>query len=230
MDAKMDPKLETLHRLAREEASLGDMPIDVALYESLGRDPLEPLIGGGNVKASLGFFGRDPGREEVRWMEPLIGAAGKLVRSGVHRWKFGVDAPDFEAERAMASEVFFSNTVPYKPLGNKAWSVRVKRRFYSVIASYLVDHWAGQDLITLGNVAFHWFGLNASREERNRFKAFWEGDGRYQASFTLLLESPLSAKQKEIRLHPLPHPSPLNALWYPRFPGLLEQRLTKLSG
>ena len=221
--------LASLTAVAREEAAKGGMAIDLATYARFERDSLEPLIGGGNHAASVGFFGRDPGRDEVRWMEPLIGAAGKLVRAGVHRWKRGGSPPDFEAERAMSAEVCFSNTVPYKPLGNKAWSMAVKRRFFPIIASYLVDHWQGRDLITLGNVAFHWFGIAATREERAALKAFWARDDRYEAVHTVTLRSPLSEHDKQIRLRPLPHPSPLNAVWYPRFPGLLDARMSALS-
>lgn len=221
--------LAELRAAARAEAALGGMAVDVAVYERYERDPLEPLIGGGNVRAAVGFFGRDPGRDEVRWMEPLIGAAGKLVRAGVHRWKRGHAPPDFEAERAMGGEVFFSNTVPYKPLGNKAWSMAVKRRFRPMIASYLVDHWEGCDLITLGNVAFQWFAIDASRDQRQASAAFWSRDDRYEANYTVTLRSPVTGADKRLRLHPLPHPSPLNATWYPRFPGLLDNRLAAIS-
>jgi uracil-DNA glycosylase len=226
----MDGNWAHLKTLARDEAAKGEMTIDLEAYEALGRDPLDPLIGGGNERAAIGFFGRDPGREEIRWMEPLIGSAGKLVRGGVHRWCRGTSPADFEAERQMSSQVFFSNTVPYKPLGNKAWPMAVKRRFHAVIASYLVDHWRGQELITLGNVAFHWFGIEASRDERRELKAFWGREDRYEATYERTLSSPLTGCSKLIRLHPLPHPSPLNAIWYPRFPGLLDARLRALSG
>ena len=139
MSRGLAPDLDRLAELARAEATLGDMGIDLDAYKRANRDPLEPLIGGGALEAAIGFFGRDPGRDEVTYMEPLIGAAGQLVRAGVHRRLYGVDPPDFQASRALARSVFFSNTVPYKPLGNKAWSMAVKRRFHAVIASYLVD-------------------------------------------------------------------------------------------
>ena len=179
--------------------------------------------------ASVGFFGRDPGRDEVKHMEPLIGAAGQLVRAGVHRAIHGCDPPDFAASKALAQEVFFSNTVPYKPLGNKAWSMVVKRRFRPVIASYLVDRWTGSDLITLGNVAFHWFGIDADRETRGRLQAFFAREDRYEASLDVEIRSPLTEHARSLTLHPLPHPSPLNAIWYKRFPALLDARLGALG-
>jgi uracil-DNA glycosylase len=223
------PTLEELISLAQQEALRGEMSIDLETYARLGREPSTPLIGGGSTEAPIGFFGRDPGRDEVKHMEPLIGAAGQLVRAGVHRALYGVEPPDFAASQALASEVFFSNTVPYKPLGNKAWSMAVKRRFRAVIASYLVDHWRGRDLITLGNVAFHWFGIEESREERARLRDFFETEGRYERSLEVEVWSPLSDARKTLSLHPLPHPSPLNATWYKRFPALLDQRLASLG-
>lgn len=227
--AAQAPSLQELAAVARREAEAGGMSIDVGVYESVGRDPMAPLIGGGEVSAPVGFFGRDPGRDEIRHMEPLIGAAGQMVRAGVHRALHGCEPPDFEASQAIASEVFFSNTVPYKPVGNKAWSMAVKRRFHRVIASYLVDHWRGSDLITLGNVAFEWFGMESSREERARLKAFFQGEGRYERSLEVEVTSPLSGATRPLTLHPLPHPSPLNATWYKRFPGLLDERLVSLG-
>ncbi len=225
----VDADLQRLAELARKEATRGDMAIDIDAYQRADRDPLAPLIGGGALEAAVGFFGRDPGRDEITHMEPLIGAAGQLVRAGVHRKLYGGDPPNFEASRALAQRVFFSNTVPYKPLGNKAWSMAVKRRFRAVIASYLVDHWRGRELITLGNVAFHWFGIDQAREERARLKSFFELGDRYERSLEVDVLSPISGRSRSLTLHPLPHPSPLNATWYKRFPGLLDKRLTALD-
>ena len=85
-----------------------------------------------------------------------------------------------------------------------------------------VDHWSGTDLITLGNVAFDWFRL-ADRTLGPRLKDFWRRTDRYEASLEVELHG------KMIGLHPLPHPSPLNAVWYPRFPALLDGRLTSIG-
>ena len=79
MSRGLAPDLDRLAELARAEATLGDMGIDLDAYKRANRDPLEPLIGGGALEAAIGFFGRDPGRDEVTYMEPLIGAAGQLV-------------------------------------------------------------------------------------------------------------------------------------------------------
>ena len=218
-----------LRKDASELASSVEMSIDIEAYRKVGRDPMDALLGGGNEDATLGFFGRDPGRDEVRHMEPLIGAGGKLIRRGVYRHVFGMDPPDFEAEREVAKHVFFSNTVPYKPVGNKAWSMGVKRHFQPLIAEYLVDHWAGRFLIPLGNVAFHWFGIGQSKDTRNMLKTFWDLPDRYERRLNVSLVSPRTASAKEIVLLPLPHPSPLNATWHRRFPDLLATRLRELT-
>ncbi|MHC4940698.1 MAG: uracil-DNA glycosylase family protein [Planctomycetota bacterium] len=189
----------------RAEARKGEMAIDVAVYEEAGLDPSEPvLLGSGTLDSRVGIFGRDPGRNEVLEREPFIGKGGQLIREalGPHR-------------------VFWANTVPYKPLGNKAWSVKVKRRFLPMIREYLVEHWQGDQLITCGNVAFEWFGI-ADKALKPVLGEFWKRGDRYEATLDVELDG------KRITLHPLPHPSPLNATWYPRFPALIRARLQSL--
>ena len=190
------------------------MAIDVPAYEAAGRDPFTPLLGGGNPDAPIAFFGRDPGREEVRWLTPLIGAGGKLVREGVHARQGGGPDPDLETLRGIDRSVFFSNTVPYKPIGNKPWPAAVIERFRPIIAAVLADVWKGEHLITLGNVAFLWFGDEAEK--------YWERQDRYEASLTVTWP-------RRITLHPLPHPSPANAIWHGRFPAMLDARLAALG-
>ncbi len=205
------------------QASLGEMDIDRAVYDQAGRDPVVPILcGSGSLEAEVGLFGRDPGRQEVVHAEPFIGKGGQLVRDALHRAAHGRDCPDLEASIAVGRRVFWANTVPYKPVGNKAWSVKVKRRFVPLIQQLLVDEWQGQELITLGNVAFEWFGL-ADRALKPQLRAFWTRPDRYEASLEIELAG------KVLRLHPLPHPSPLNAVWFPRFPGLLDARLRELG-
>jgi uracil-DNA glycosylase len=207
----------------RTEAALGEMPVDLAVYESAGRDPLAPILcGSGSWTAPVGVFGRDPGRHEVIQGEPFIGKGGQLVRSGLHRAVHGTDCPDLDASVQVGQRIFWANTVPWKPLGNKAWSVKVKRRFLPMIQDALVTHWSGHDLLTLGNVAFQWFGL-ADKTLKPVLAAHWERSDRYEASVSVTLGG------KVFHLHPLPHPSPLNATWYRRFPELLDGRLSALD-
>jgi uracil-DNA glycosylase len=123
--------------------------------------------------------------------------------------------------------VLLTNTVPYKPPGNKAYSNPVKERFRPFVAELLAAHWRGGDrVITLGTEAFQWFAPYAA--DRAAFDAFWKRDDRYEAEFPCTLvakEGDGRAVNKPLTLLPLPHPSPLNQRWYPLFPGLLARRL-----
>lgn len=210
-------------RALANEASLGDMPIDAAVYQAAGRDLSDPvLLGSGSLGAPVGIFGRDPGRHEVLLGEPFIGAGGRLVRDGLHRRLHGGPAPDTAAAIDAGRGVFWANTVPFKPLGNKAWSMKIKRRFSPHIARLIGELWTGTHLITLGNVAFDWFRIEQP-DLKPQLKAHWAREDRYEADLEI------EFRGRRLVLHPLPHPSPLNARWYPRFPDLLDQRLARLG-
>lgn len=203
--------------------------IDLEVYARFGKDPLEPIVGLGPREARVGFFGRDPGRDEVQHGEPFIGAGGQLVRRALYRRLHdGRDLPDFAASREVGRGFFWANTVPYKPVGNKAWSTRVKQRFQPLMAHLLVERWDGADLVTLGREAFLWFGLLQTAEMRERLEDFWQREDRFESSLAIELAVPGGAR-RALRLHPLPHPSPLNATWYKRFPALLDARLVQLG-
>ncbi|MFG6665759.1 uracil-DNA glycosylase family protein [Halomonas sp. HNIBRBA4712] len=202
--------------------------IDLDVYERFERDPLEPIIGLGRRDLRVGFFGRDPGRDEVRWGEPFIGAGGQLVRKALYRHLHGEELHNFEASIAVGEDFFWINTVPYKPVGNKAWSMKVKRRFHGLVSEVLISRWEGRHLITLGREAFLWFGIGRPKEERDRLEAFWKSEERFESHIDVTLEDE-QGNARTFTLHPLPHPSPLNQTWYARFPGLLEKRLTELN-
>lgn len=202
--------------------------IDVAAYARHGRDPLVPIIGRGDAGTRVGFFGRDPGRDEVRYGEPFIGAGGQQVRRGLHQHLYNRPPPDFEALRAVGPLFFWANTVPYKPVGNKAWPMAVKRYFQPLMMSVLATKWRGEALITLGRDAFLWFGIDQPREQRRRLELFWRRNDRFQAAIDVTLAGP-GSQDRAVTLYPLPHPSPLNAVWYKRFPSLLQRRLQQLD-
>lgn len=222
-------RLAASQRRAFRELASHTEGIDQAVYQALGKDPLEPIIGLGPADAPLAFFGRDPGREEVRYAEPFIGSGGQLVRRGLYRHLYGADIPDFEASRSVGDGYFWINTVPYKPVGNRAWSMAVKRRFHPLMRQLLIDNWHGRDIVTLGREAFLWFGLDQPRVERQRLEGFWQRDDRFSAHCDIELASE-QGSSRQFRLHPLPHPSPLNVIWFKRFPALLEARLQQLLG
>lgn len=208
--------------------------IDREAYDTFGRDWREPIFGLGPRDARLCIFGRDPGRTEVEHALPFVGKGGQLVRAALYRHGHGAEAavPDFTASVAAGREVFWLNTVPYKPVGNRAWSMAVKRRFQPWMAELLLDAWQGREgertVIALGREAFFWFGIAQPAEVGAALDAFWaEGDARYRR--TLRIGYQLGDVTSAITLAPLPHPSPANAVWFARFPGLMHERLTALS-
>ncbi|OMG64970.1 uracil-DNA glycosylase [Stutzerimonas balearica] len=221
------PLAANLRQRLRELAATTE-GIDRAVYAQFDKDPLEPIIGLGDAQAPLAFFGRDPGREEVRHGEPFVGAGGQLVRGGLHRHLYGTELPDFAASLAVGRPFFWANTVPYKPLGNRAWSMAVKRRFHPLMRELLIESWQGRDIVTLGREAFLWFGIDQPREERRRLEVFWADERRFERSLPVRLADDRGGS-REFVLHPLPHPSPRNLAWYGRFAELLEARLQQLG-
>ncbi|WP_228135940.1 uracil-DNA glycosylase family protein [Xanthomonas sp. NCPPB 1128] len=137
--------------------------------------------------------------------------------------------PDFAAGLAAGRVAFWLNTVPYKSVGNKAWSMPVKRRFHPLMRRLLLEQWRGDDILTLGREAFLWFGIDQPREVRTALDAFWAREDRFQAQTEVELRSEDGRRARRVALHPLPHPSPLNQTWYKRFPALLEARLRQLQ-
>jgi len=188
--------------------------VDRPAAEAAGRDPLDPLLWGGAPEADLAFFGRDPGREEIRWGEPLIGPSGRLVREAAFQALHGRLPADFDERRTVADHVFLCNRVPYKAPGNRVWPAAVVEAFRPIMAEILADVWRGEHLITLGTEAALWFGEPA--------QAHWRREDRYTTSLTVTWP-------RRITLHPLPHPSPANALWHAKFPAMLAQRLRDIG-
>lgn len=201
--------------------------IDLEVYQGFGRDWREPVVGMGRRDTAIAFFGRDPGRDEVQHQMPFIGAGGQKVRGAIHEHLFGEPLPDFAASLEVGKGFFWANTVPYKPLGNKAWSMKVKKQFQPLVADLLVNAWDGEAVITLGREAFLWFAINRPREIKQQLEAFWTRDDRFESHTEVMIED-TDGNGRLLRLYPLPHPSPLNATWYKRFPALLKQRLRQL--
>jgi uracil-DNA glycosylase family 4 len=208
------------------EARRAEFPVDAAVYEAVGKDPLKPIAFAGNPNARVCSFGRDPGRDEVRFGQPQVGAAGRLVRQGVlDAVGETPDAGDKRLESAL-EHVYLTNTVPYKPPGNKAYPNAVKERFRPFMAQILLHHWQGNAVITLGTEAFNWFAPYA---QPGAAAEFWKREDRYEAELPCLLTATSDGEptSRQIVVCPLPHPSPLNQRWLPLFPGLLATRLKK---
>ncbi len=208
---------------AFRELAVGLEKVDLPVYAKHGIDPHEPTMGEGDSSCRVAILGRDPGNKEVLYRQPFVGVGGQKIRRGLHRRFHGAKMPDFEASLAIGAHVFWANTVPYKPLGNKAWSVKTKKAFQPLVNDLLVHGWDGSDVLCMGRVAFLWFGLG-DRDETRRLKEFWGREDRFEASITSQVQAP-DGTERQLRLHPVPHPSPLNATWAPHFDRLFALRL-----
>lgn len=221
--------IEALKQAIRTEAEKEPFPIDTPVYEKAGLDPLTPIPYAGNLESRLCFFARDLGRDEVKMQQPLYGAAGRLVRRGVFVASRGEEPQGIDDHHAVLEDMIVTNTVPYKPPGNKAYKAAVKKRFRPFLERLLVLHWQGNQIITLGNEAFKWFSPYGARGE---LKNFFERPDRYEATLPVTLRAQDDegvTHEREVLLAPLPHPSPLNQQYYKRFPTMLLERLEGLG-
>ncbi len=219
--------INDLIKAIHQEALRAGFPVDEAVYRRAERDPEVPILYAGSLSAPVCVFGRDLGRDEVAAAQPLIGAGGRLVRAGVYKAAHGTPPP--ASDRTLESvldRVLLTNTVPYKPPGNKAYTGAVKERFRPFVAQLLAVYWTGGDrVITLGTEAFQWFAPYAP--DRDAFDTFWRQDDRYTAAIGVTLAARAGGQvvTRPLTLLPLPHPSPLNQRWYKQFPELLARRL-----
>lgn len=225
--------IEALVDLTEAEARREPFPIDSPVYEKAERDPLRPVLYGGSLAAPVCVMARDLGRDEARAGQPLIGAGGKLVRLGVVKaWAeiHGTAAEALRPDDAL-KHALLTNTVPFKPPGNRAYAESVRERFRPFVASLLADFWEGAEILTLGNEAFHWFERYA---EGGRFGDEARTDERFEAVFTCRLPTGGLGEEasafKSVRVRPLPHPSPLNRRWRAQFPEMLDRRLKEVMG
>jgi uracil-DNA glycosylase family 4 len=222
--------IETLIAQIQAEAEREEFPLDIPIYELAKKNPYQPILYFGNLNSNICFFGRDLGRDEVFAGQPLIGAAGKLVRQGFYRAIHNIETEDQQELESIKERLILTNTVPYKPPGNKAYTQKVKQRFRPFVEQLLVKHWQGNQIITLGTEAFKWFENYSDKEEFNRFWS--QGDSRYHSSLTLNLtanNTELQTKEKQVTIYPLPHPSPLNQKYYYQFPQMLQNTLSRLA-
>ncbi|MGK7937129.1 MAG: uracil-DNA glycosylase family protein [Xenococcaceae cyanobacterium] len=221
--------IEVLISQVQQEAQRKDFPIDIPVYKSAKLEPTYPVLFAGNLQSPLCFFGRDLGRDEVHARQPLIGAAGKLVRQGFYQAIHKQKTESNQDLQTVCDRILLTNTVPYKPPGNKAYSTEVKKRFRPFIERLLVFHWQGSQIITLGTEAFKWFTPYCGIGELNKF---WQQSDRYETKLVVDLRATDDLgmeHQKPIALLPLPHPSPLNQTYYARFPQMLQQRLKEVD-
>lgn len=211
--------IEILIDEAEAEARREPFPVDEPVYEKARRDPLRPILFAGSPGAPVAILARDLGKDEVAAAQPLIGAGGKLVRAEIVK-AHGGGKPEEALKYAL-----LTNTVPFKPPGNKAYAESVRARFRPFVAELLARFWSGSQVLTLGTEAFRWFEPYA---EGGAFPASAATDARFDDAYPCRLALPGLAP-KEILVRPLPHPSPLNRRWYSRFPEMLARRLAEVE-
>lgn len=229
----MKNELTEIYNKVEKEACKGEIPIDEEIYNLCNKNPHIPIIYTGNLNAKIGFLARDLGKEEVLKGQPLIGSAGKIVRKTLYEYFSNenlINIDNIINSEIILNKVLFTNTVPYKPIGNKAFGKKIKDRFRPYIAEFLINLWKGSYLITLGNDAFEWFGYFCDKKKLTKF---WKDEEkRYKEEINCDIKLEIPSKniiyKKNITIAPLPHPSPLNARWYKKFPDLLKFRLEKI--
>jgi uracil-DNA glycosylase len=236
MEATAMSTIDQLIAQIYAEAQREFFPIDEPVYRDASLDPKMPILYAGNLQSQLCFFARDLGKDEVIAGQPLYGAAGRLVRQGLYRAIYAVEPKEQKDLQSVLEHVILTNTVPYKPPGNKAYSEAVKKRFRPFLEKLLVLHWQGSQIITLGNEAFKWFSPYAPKGIVAKFFEKSDAQGassasRYTASLPITLyatDDQGKRHERPVTLLPLPHPSPLNQQYYAQFPQLLEQRLAPI--
>jgi uracil-DNA glycosylase len=224
-------KIEDLIESAAVEARRAEFPVDTPIYERAKRDPSRPILFAGSLDAPVCILARDLGRDEVAAGQPLIGAGGRLVRAGVvAAWPSKTQAGASPRLEDALEHALLTNTVPFKPPGNKAYHASVRERFRPFVAALLADFWKGREVLTLGTEAFRWFEPYA---EGGRFGDEAGTDARFDAAFPCRLPVSIPEKGdclwKTVIVRPLPHPSPLNRRWYSKFPDMLARRLEEVK-
>ncbi|MEM7757384.1 MAG: uracil-DNA glycosylase family protein [Cyanobacteria bacterium P01_A01_bin.40] len=223
--------LDILIAQVQQEAQREEFPLDIPVYNSADIEPTKPILFAGNLQSPLCFFGRDLGKDEVHARQPLIGASGTMVRQGFYYAIHKQKAPTRQdLDNTILERVLLTNTVPYKPPGNKAYLMKVKNRFRPFIEQLFVLHWQGDQVITLGTEAFKWFAPYGGKGELDSF--YRRTSDRFEQQLKVKISATDSsglAHTKVITLLPLPHPSPLNQKYYAAFPKMLQKRLSQVE-
>ncbi len=219
----MSSLTEILHNIEKE-ANRAPFDLDVEAYRRAKRRPTEPILAAGNLEAPLCLFARELGKEEVLRGQPLIGSAGRRVRRALFDRVARGRTPDPPFYSQALQHVLLTNTVPYKPAGNKEYDRETKSRFRPYIEELLVNVWSGDRLVPMGEGAFKWFAPYA---EKGAVLEFWEDRvNRFTGTMEVTLTADFHGErsEKRVTLAPIPHPSPRSP-FMDQFPALLEQRL-----
>lgn len=203
--------------------------MDRPVYEQAGLDPLQPVLCAGSLNAPMAFLGRDLGRDEVLRGQPLIGGAGRRVRRAVYARATGHEAPSGDALLSEALDLaLLTNTVPFKPVGNKAYPRAVREAMRPHVAALLACLWTGGIVVTLGTEAWEWLRPYADGAAMD---ALWARPDRYERTLACVLRAECGGRavERAVSVAPLPHPSPLNRTYWDAFPALLQARIDSLG-
>ncbi len=179
-------------------------PFDICrdTYTAARRDPHEPILCAGNLDAPYCAVARELGKDEVLLGEPLIGMSGRRFRRAVHEARIGAAPKSERRFEAVLEHVLITNTVPYRPVGNRAYGRATKERFRPFVERLLAEHWTGDQLLALGQHAFLWFAPYAAPGEVA--DAWADREQRFDRTLDVTIRG------KHATLHCLPHPSPLS--------------------
>ena len=141
----------------RREADAAEFPIDEPVYQRAGTRPQGPILFAGTLEAPVCVVGRDLGKDEVAAGQPLDRrrrATGPARRPGGLGQAEGAAANRPRTTRRFRRRLehaLLTNTVPYKPPGNKAYAESVRRTVPPLPRTTAGSALAGPHLITLGH-------------------------------------------------------------------------------
>ena len=224
--------IDELIAAVRREADAAEFPIDAPVYHRAGRDPKDPILFAGSLAAPLCIVGRDLGKDEVAAGQPLIGAAGRLVRLGVLKaWGDPKGAETQPAEGLPLQEAL-EYVAPHQhgalQAARQQGVCRVRPPPIPAVPRTIAHS-------ALARASSHHPGLQGVRVVRALYRPRCV-HSRGKTDAPIRVGVPLPAPTaidrpgtafKEITVFPLPHPSPLNRRWYDRFPAMLADRLPK---
>lgn len=219
----MADRTKALAELLRDvEAEARRAPFDVCreTYRAAGRDPAVPILCAGSLDAPFCAFARELGRDEVLRGEPLVGIGGRRFRRAFHE---AVVAPGSGAapptEKRFADilpHVLLANTVPFRPVDNKAYDKETLERFRPFVERLLGDLWTGTRVLALGETAIKWFGGYAASP--SAADELW-ADPKRRFVGTLAI----TIRGRALSVAPVPHPSPLSP-FKKEFAAILARR------
>jgi uracil-DNA glycosylase len=186
---------------------------DLEAYHAAGLAPDEPVFGLGPSDAAFAVLGRDPGRDELRHRTGFIGASGRKLRDPLAARWLGVDRPTLADRLRVGERVFWLNTVPFKPIGNKAWPEAVRAACTPWVRAVLLHGCDAVNVLAFGQQAVQWFGEDATAH-------LAQGEGAWGRPFEHVLTD--ATRTRRVQVWAMPHPSPLNVRWARAFPDLYQ--------